>query len=94
MSEAVLNNEASKAKSTAGRSKSEESSGIGVVDTLRIIAGLLLINCVASYFVTGDSVTWNYRPWWIRPKVLAARLVSSQAYPMNRVTNHLFRDPQ
>lgn len=58
------------------RNKSKESSGIGILDGLRIIAGLLLINCIASYFVTGDSVTWNFRPWWIRPNVIAARLVS------------------
>lgn len=62
-------------KSNGGKGKSEENTGIGVIDIFRIIAGLLLLNCIASYFVTGDSVTWNYRPWWIRPKILAARLV-------------------
>lgn len=95
MAEHVPHEGTGKAKSNAGKSKSEENSGIGVVDTLRIIAGLLLINCVASYFVTGDSVTWNYRPWWIRPKVLAARLVSPDtAPPIHTVADLTFRDPQ
>ncbi|KAK4505798.1 hypothetical protein PRZ48_003763 [Zasmidium cellare] len=61
-------------KSNSGRTKSEDNTGIGIIDIFRIIAGLLLLNCIASYFVTGDSVTWNYRPWWIRPNILAARL--------------------
>lgn len=74
--------------------ESEDNSSIGVVEALRIVAGLLLISCIASYFVTGDSVTWNYRPWWIRPKALTAWLVSSATlHPVHKhFLTSAFRD--
>lgn len=43
------------------------SGGVGVMDVLRILGGLFLINCLLSYFITNDSVLWGYRPWFVRP---------------------------
>lgn len=56
-------------------SKEDEEPLITVIDGFRIIFGLLLLNCLLSYFITGDSYLWNYNPYWIRPKALVAKLV-------------------
>ena len=52
------------------RSQAQETISLSVIDIIRIVAGLLLLNSLLSYFVTNDSYTWGYRPWFIRPKVL------------------------
>src|ERR1700712_1956913 len=36
-------------------------SGINVVDILRGITGLLLLTAALSWFITGESVIWNWR---------------------------------
>ncbi len=51
--------------------KRSGKSGFGVLDVVRIIAGLLLLNTLLSYFVTGDSFLWGHRPWFVRPRVVA-----------------------
>ncbi|KAK0280300.1 hypothetical protein LTR91_004807 [Friedmanniomyces endolithicus] len=43
----------------------------GTLDLLRILGGLLLLNCLLSYFITNDSVLWGWRPWFIRPGPIA-----------------------
>ena len=63
-----------------GRGKQVNS--VGVVDVLRILGGLFLLNCLLSYFVTNDSVLWGWRPWFVRPNVVMrywVRLQSSSA---------------
>lgn len=67
-------------KRTASPVKKE--GGFGVLDALRIIGGLLLLNCLLSYFITNDSVLWGWRPWFIRPKVLQRWWVR-RTYPSN-----------
>lgn len=44
--------------------------GISVLDVLRIIGGLLLLNSLLSYFITNDSFLWGYRPWFVRPRAV------------------------
>ncbi|EME85560.1 uncharacterized protein MYCFIDRAFT_150623 [Pseudocercospora fijiensis CIRAD86] len=61
-------------KSSTEQTKEENS--ITFLDGLRILAGLLVLNCLLSYFITGDSFLWNYTPWWSRPNALAAKLRS------------------
>lgn len=61
-----------KSKSTR---KQDEEPIITTIDCFRILFGLLLLNSLLSYFITGDSYMWNYNPYWIRPKALAAKLV-------------------
>ena len=50
--------------------KKDEGIGLGVIDILRLIAGGLLLNCLLSYFITSNSLTWGWRPWFFRPKVV------------------------
>lgn len=54
-----------------------EKLGIGLLDVLRILGGLLLLNCAASWFITNESVAWGYRPWWSRPAQLKAYMVGT-----------------
>lgn len=82
------------------KSKSKESSSgnaITVVDVLRILGGLFLLNCLLSYFVTNDSVLWGWRPWFIRPGQVMSYFVSLQYLPYTQPTdtdNHIHsKDP-
>ena len=45
----------------------KEDTGISLVDILRVLAGLLLLNVTLSYFITNDSFFWGNRPSWTRP---------------------------
>jgi hypothetical protein len=58
-----------------------KNGGVGVMDVLRIVGGLFLLNCLLSYFITNDSVLWGYRPWFVRPAVLMRYLVSPNPHP-------------
>jgi hypothetical protein len=55
----------------------KKTSGFGVTDVLRILGGILLLNCALSYFVTSSSLTWGWRPWYSKPGVVASWLVHS-----------------
>lgn len=57
-------------------SASKKSSGASVIDVLRILGGLFLLNCLLSYFITNDSVLWGYRPWFVRPGLVMRYIVS------------------
>ena len=60
----------------AGSTRSaKESTGVSVVDVLRILGGLFLLNCLLSYFITNDSLLWGYRPWYVRPNEIMRYIV-------------------
>ncbi|KAG7005317.1 cytochrome P450 [Physcia stellaris] len=52
----------------------EDKIRFSVLDILRVLAGLLLLSSSLSYFITGDSVFWGYRPPLTRPARLKAWL--------------------
>jgi len=52
-----------------------KARAVGVLDILRILGGLFLLNCLLSYFITNDSVLWGWRPWFIRPAVVMRYIV-------------------
>lgn len=54
----------------------DDASGLSTLDIIRIVAGLLLLNCLLSYFITSDSFLWGYRPWFVRPMVVMQWIVS------------------
>jgi hypothetical protein len=67
----------------------KKGSGFGVTDVLRILGGILLLNCALSYFVTSSSLTWGWRPWYSKPGVVASWLVrclASTPLPLVRST--------
>ncbi|OQN96211.1 hypothetical protein B0A48_17718 [Cryoendolithus antarcticus] len=57
-----------------GTTSKKESNGVGVMDILRILGGLFLLNCLLSYFITNDSVLWGYRPWFVQPSQISRYL--------------------
>ncbi|KAL8786540.1 MAG: hypothetical protein Q9195_008171 [Heterodermia aff. obscurata] len=48
---------------------------ISLLDILRLLTGLLLLSSSLSWFITGDSLLWGYRPALTRPSRLKAWLV-------------------
>ena len=64
-------------KQKHGDSPKSRIGGIGLIDLLRVLGGVLLVNASMSYFVTGESVTWGWRPWWSQPQQLAVWWVRS-----------------
>jgi predicted heme/steroid binding protein len=43
------------------KQKTKSESNLNVVDILRGIVGLLVLSAAMSWFITGDSVIWNWR---------------------------------
>lgn len=70
----VEEQDASRSERTESDSK-RKARRVGVLDVLRIMTGLLMLNCCLSYFITNDSMLWGYRPWFVRPKVVMRWLV-------------------
>ncbi|KAL8830452.1 MAG: hypothetical protein Q9191_001414 [Dirinaria sp. TL-2023a] len=48
---------------------------ISTLDILRVLAGLCLLSITLSYFLTGTSILWGYRPAYTRPARIKAWLV-------------------
>ncbi|KAF2124727.1 cytochrome b5, partial [Dothidotthia symphoricarpi CBS 119687] len=47
----------------------DASTGLSVLDVLRIAGGILLLSSGLSYLSTsGTSMTWGYNPWWTRAR--------------------------
>ena len=42
----------------------DPGKGFGVMDILRILGGLVLLSSALSWFITGESVLWGYKPWF------------------------------
>ena len=66
----------------------EGPSRLSLFDVFRILAGLFLLSSTLSYFVTGNSILWGYRPAITRPARVRAWLVRlpslSDVYRRNR----------
>ena len=78
--------------SKPGKQQKKEAIGLSVLDVLRILGGLFLLNCLLSYFITNDSVFWGWRPWFIRPKVVMRWLVRSSSRQPNLHISHFPTD--
>lgn len=55
----------------------EERTRFLVLDVLRLLSGVLLLNAFASWWFTGSS-TWGYQGKWINTRYLKHRLVGSE----------------
>ena len=53
----------------------EGSNRLSVLDVLRVLGGLFLLSSTLSYFITGNSILWGYRPAITRPARIKAWLV-------------------
>ncbi|OJD30176.1 cytochrome b5-like heme steroid binding domain-containing protein [Diplodia corticola] len=59
------------------RGSSPEADDIGkvtVLDVLRVLGGVVLLNFALSWYITGESFLWGWRPWFSRPDGLRAWL--------------------
>ena len=67
-------------KSVVGGSSSggdQAAAGVGVLDVLRIIGGVVLLSCGLSWLVTPEeSLTWGWSPWFLRAGEWKAMMVS------------------
>ncbi|KAK3112412.1 hypothetical protein LTR53_011335 [Teratosphaeriaceae sp. CCFEE 6253] len=61
---------APQAGTTSNPPRKPEGS-LSILDLLRIVGGLFLLNCLLSYFITNDSVLWGWRPWFVRPQLIS-----------------------
>ncbi|KAF2395984.1 cytochrome b5 [Trichodelitschia bisporula] len=50
------------------------SNRLSILDIIRVLAGLLVLNGAASWFVTGEDITWGFKPWWLRPAAVMSYL--------------------
>ncbi|KAF4550665.1 Cytochrome P450-like protein 89 [Elsinoe fawcettii] len=62
----------SASKSLNDRIKDEDDnkplrSSISLLDILRILGGIALLNTALSYYITKDPFLWGQRPWWASP---------------------------
>lgn len=46
-----------------------------LLDIVRLLLLGILLSTTLSYFITSESLTWNYRPPWTRPARIRAWLV-------------------
>jgi hypothetical protein len=65
----------------------EEIGGFGILDLLRVLGGVVLLNCALSWFITGNSIAWGYRPWWSYPRQVQAWWVRVCGIPPLRSRN-------
>jgi predicted heme/steroid binding protein len=75
---------ADKPTKPASPRRSPHDGGISVTDIIRVLLTLVVASCGLSYYMTGESVLWGYRPWFTRWPVLVQYIVSPPAHP------HLF----
>lgn len=55
----------------------EDPNRLSLLDVLRVLGGLFLLSSTLSYFITGNSILWGYRPAFTRPARIKAWLVST-----------------
>jgi hypothetical protein len=49
--------------------------GVGIMGVLRILGGLALLSSAMSWFITGDSVMWGWKPWFFQMSAMESWLV-------------------
>lgn len=61
-----------------------------LLDIFRLLLLGILLSTTLSYFITSESLTWNYRPPWTRPARIRAWLVciSLPIYLLSEPNNH------
>ena len=61
----------------------EGPSRLSLLDVLRVLGGLFLLSSTLSYFITGNSILWGYRPAFTRPARIKAWLVRSLPFKIS-----------
>lgn len=59
----------------------ELSTGISIVDILRVFVTLIVASCGLSFYMTSsESLIWGYKPWFTRWPVLMRYIVRYRDY--------------
>lgn len=58
-----------------------KGSSISFTDVLRMLVAIALLNSALSYYITGDSFSWGYKPWWTKPTQIKAWKVCCSSTP-------------
>ncbi|KAL2006826.1 hypothetical protein VTN00DRAFT_9494 [Thermoascus crustaceus] len=63
--------EGSPSSKTRKEKRSNDDSGISLLDIIRVLVALVVASCGLSYYMTSsESLLWGYRPWFTRLPVL------------------------
>jgi hypothetical protein len=54
---------------------SRAGGGVGIMTILRVVGGLALLSSAMSWFITGDSVLWGWKPWFFSMSAMESWLV-------------------
>jgi hypothetical protein len=73
-------------KAAVKEQAAKTSSGLSLLDVLRILGGVLLLSSGLSYLATSsESMTWGYNPWWTRAREWKTVLVTHPSYTLLRI---------
>jgi len=62
------------------RRHANDGISFGVLDIIRILVGLLVLSSALSWFVTGESVLWGWKPWFSNVGAVKSWLVCFALY--------------
>lgn len=79
--------------SSSKKNVEDLSNKFRVTDVLRILGGILLLNCALSWFVTNNSIAWGWRPWFSKPGDVRAWMVSPPLFLCTREEAQLQNPP-
>jgi hypothetical protein len=54
---------------------SRAGGGVSIMTVLRVVGGLALLSSAMSWFITGDSVLWGWKPWFFSMSAMESWLV-------------------
>ena len=60
------------------------STGISILDIIRVLVTLVVASCGLSYYTTSsESLLWGYRPWFTRWPLVVQYIVSTPSIHYN-----------
>lgn len=60
------------------------STGISILDIIRVLVTLVVASCGLSYYTTSsESLLWGYRPWFTRWPLVVQYIVSTPSIHNN-----------
>jgi len=85
---------AAKQKGSPPSTNDTPVGGFSLLDLLRVLAGLLLFSAGTSWLITGNSFTWNYRPYYARWSTLKSLLAGPLLLTEEQLASYDGSDPK
>jgi hypothetical protein len=51
------------------------NSGFNLLDIFKVILVTLALSAALSWFITGESFLWGWKPWWSQPGAIRSWMV-------------------